>query len=153
MDEAFSPQTATKVIFEPPHIHIDVHVHLDGGVVAAPLAGERKARDLDFDARREVGVPAKRPLLATLVVAIGVAAVGYVGFRAGSVSSQSQAPAVSAAVAPQASPAGPAGPAGSEPLPEALARELQRPPRIIPPAEASTDAKRQSGPAAFGLQD
>lgn len=148
MDEAFSPQTATKVIFEPPHIHIDVHVHLDGAAVA-PVAGERRARDLDFDARREVGAPAKRPLLATLVVAIGVAAVGYVGFRTGSVSSQSQAPAVSAAVAPQASPA---GPAGSEPLPETLARELQRPPRIIPPP-ASTDAKGQSGPAAFGLQD
>lgn len=150
MDEAFSAQTATKVSFEPPHIHIDVHVHLDGGIAATPVAGERRTRDLDSDARREVGAPAKRPLLGTLVVAIGVAAVGYVGFRAGSVSSQSQAPAVSAAAAPQASPA---GPAGSEPLPEALARELQRPPRIIPPAEASTDAKRQSGPAAFGLQD
>ncbi|WP_283472135.1 hypothetical protein [Methylosinus trichosporium] len=85
-------------------------------------------------------------MLTTLLVGFGVSAVGYVGFRAGSVPSQQKFFGMNQA-AVSLEPAAPA----STPLPEALARDLQRPPQITPAPGASADAGR-SGPAAFGLQ-
>jgi hypothetical protein len=144
MDESISTQE-TKAVSEPPHIHIDVHVHLDGAIVASS-AGQRHAVGAEIERRSASPSPTRRSLLTTLLVGFGVSAVGYVGFRAGSVSSQQKAFGVNQAVA---SPE-PAAPSPSS-LPETLARDLQRPPQITPAPGTSADAGR-SGPAAFGLQ-
>jgi hypothetical protein len=144
MDEAISTQE-TKAVSEPPHIHIDVHVHLDGAIVATS-AGQRHALGAEIERRSASPSPTRRSLLTTLLVGFGVSAVGYVGFRAGSVSSQQKVFGMNQA-AVSLEPAAPA----STPLPEALARDLQRPPQITPAPGTSVDAGR-SGPAAFGLQ-
>jgi hypothetical protein len=144
MDEAISTQE-TKAVSEPPHIHIDVHVHLDGAIVATS-GGQRNALGAEIERRSASPSPTRRSLLTTLLVGFGVTAVGYVGFRAGSVSSQQKVFGMNQA-AVSLEPAAPA----STPLPEALARDLQRPPQITPAPGTSADAGR-SGPAAFGLQ-
>lgn len=138
MDEAISTDEK-RIVFETPHIHIDVHVHLDGPV-GVPASADRRA---------PIAAPTggtRRSLLTTLVVAFGVSAVAFLGFRAGSVSSE-QKPLGASRVA--ASPD--AGASSAAPLPDALARDLQRPPQITPAPGTPADAGR-SGPAAFGLQ-
>lgn len=144
MDESISTQE-TKAVSEPPHIHIDVHVHLDGAIVATS-SGQRHALGTEIERRSASPPPTRRSLLTTLLVGFGVSAVGYVAFRAGSVSSQQKVFGMNHA-AVSLEPAAPA----STPLPEALARDLQRPPQITPAPGTSADAGR-SGPAAFGLQ-
>lgn len=138
MDEAISTDEK-RIVFETPHIHIDLHVHLDGPVGVA-TSGDRRA---------PIAAPTggtRRSLLTTLVVAFGVSAVAFLGFRAGSVSSEQKPLGVGRVVA---SPD--AGASSAAPLPDALARDLQRPPQITPAPGTPADAGR-SGPAAFGLQ-
>jgi hypothetical protein len=135
-----------KIIVEPPHIHIDVHVHLDGSVGVAPVAEKRDSPYREFDPRSAAGEASKRSLLTSLVVAAGVLAVGYGGYHAGRVSSARQAsPAsVAAAAQPHSAPAS---------LPESLSRELQQLPQITPPPGAATNSSAPSGPASFGLHE
>jgi hypothetical protein len=133
MDEAISTDEK-RISFDTPHIHIDVHVHLDGSVGVATSADRRAPSAAPTSGTR-------RSLLTTLVVAFGVSTVAFLGFRAGSVSSEQKPLAASRlAASPDAAS-----------LPEALARDLQRPPQITPAPGAPADAGR-SGPPAFGLQ-
>jgi hypothetical protein len=135
-----------KVAHEPPHIHIDVHVHLDGPIVAT-AAGQREPIVTESERRSVSAAPTRRSLFATLLVGFGVSAVGYVGFRAGSVSSQQKDFGVNQAAVSQ----GAAATVPPTSLPETLARDLQRPPQITPAPGTPAGASR-SGPAAFGLQ-
>jgi hypothetical protein len=128
-----------RIAFEAPHIHIDVHVHLDGPVGVATSADWRAPIVVEASGTR-------RSLLTTLVVAFGVSAVAFLGFRAGSVSSE-QKPLGASRVAASPDPAA----SSAAPLPDALARDLQRSPQITPAPGTPADAGR-SGPAAFGLQ-
>ncbi len=48
-------QHKANAIFEPSHIHIDVHVHLDGAVGVAPIAAERGSSYREFDQRSAAG--------------------------------------------------------------------------------------------------
>ncbi|TRL30406.1 hypothetical protein FM996_16675 [Methylosinus sporium] len=137
MDEAISTDEK-RIIFETPHIHIDLHVHLDGPL-GAPVSADRRA---------PVAAPTggtRRSLLTTLVVAFGVSAVAFLGFRAGSVSSEQKSLGASRVASPSDAAS------SAAPLPDALARDLQRPPQITPAPGTPADAGR-SGPAAFGLQ-
>lgn len=153
MDAPFSDAAdgRSKIIVEPPHIHIDVHVHLDGSVGVAPVADKRDAPSREFDQRPAASERSKRPLLTSLVVAAGVLAVGYGGYHAGMVSSAQHAspPRLAAAAPPPHHPTDTAPAA----LPEALARELQQPPQITPPSGAATKSGAPSGPASFGLHE
>jgi hypothetical protein len=143
MDEPTSTRE-TKTASEPPHIHIDIHVHLDGPIVSHST-GQREFAGAESERRSASATPARRSLLTTLLIGFGVSAVGYLGFRAGGVSSQPKASGVNQAAIWQE-------PSGGvpTPLPDALARDLQRPPQITP-APGTPVAAGQSGPAAFGL--
>ncbi|WP_157096078.1 hypothetical protein [Methylosinus sp. R-45379] len=145
MDEPIATQE-TKTVSERPHIHVDIHVHLDGPVVTRAV-GHRDRVDDEIERGSPSAAPTRRSLLTTLLVGFGVSAVGYVGFRAGSVSSQQKDFGVNQAAVSQGS----AATASPAPLPDALARDLQRPPQITP-APGTPAGASQSGPAAFGLQ-
>jgi hypothetical protein len=66
MDEAISTDEK-RISFDTPHIHIDVHVHLDGSVGVATSADRRAPSAAPTSGTR-------RSLLTTLVVAFGVSA-------------------------------------------------------------------------------
>lgn len=149
MSEAFATAETTKVVGEATHVHIDVHVHLNGVVDLAPVERRREPRDIEIeiDRPRATAQRSRHPLLKNAAIVAAVAAVGFVGFRAGNVASQQQATSAAATGAPP-----PAALASSTPsLPESLARELQRPPQVTPPPGASIGAGT-SGPSAFGLE-
>jgi len=150
---------APKAIIEAPHIHIDLHVHLDGRTTILAQGGDSFAQPT---ARRDRGQVSEtaiveesatrktswgRGVLAAAGVAIGVWLVGSVGYRVGSGAatppSGASAKLETSGRAAEAS----ANRAGSE-MPAALARELEQKPQVTPPPGAGGQVQ---GPAAFGL--
>ncbi|WOJ91764.1 hypothetical protein RZS28_18725 (plasmid) [Methylocapsa polymorpha] len=157
-EDGFEGAQAPKAIIEAPHIHIDVHVHLDGrallaqgGDSFAPPTARRDRGQVTGTAIVEESVTRKTPwgrgVLAAAGVAIGVWLAGSVGYRVGS---GAATPPSVASAKPETSGRGAeasANQTGSE-MPAALARELEQKPQVTPPPGAGGPVQ---GPAAFGL--